>query len=911
VPIGRLTEELGSERGDDDPRADRGGASALKVQVSRLRSALGGAATITGSSVGYRLEVSPAAIDLVRFEQAIEDARRNRHGRSRRAAAAARAALELWRGAPFGGTGEPPIGSALASQSTRLVELRLEALELRLEADGELGGSTDLIAELEALVAEHPYRERLWRELMLALYHADRQADALAAYHRARRALDEELGVDPGEELVTLEAAILRHDVPARLPPQRRHNLPSPVTSFIGRETELANANALLAHARLVTLTGIGGVGKTRLGLELARSAIDDVADGVWFVDLARLADPQLVATEVAAALGVPEDAARTAVARLVDHLGQREALLVLDNCEHLAEACASLARTLLERSPATRILATSRVPLGVAGEVALPVAPMTLATDAVTLFLERARAASPGLAVDAGDAGVVGRICEVLEGLPLAIELAAARARSLALPDIADRLRDRFRFLVSWRRLTDARHGTLREAMDWSYELLAPAERLVLERLSVFAGAFDLDAATAVAAIGSEEAALDAIERLIDASLVVTIRSPGSPMRYRLLETVRQHAAERLAEAGDEAATQERHAHFYAAFAAAADLGHRDGDDERRALERLAGGRDNIRAALGWLHDQGEWVELLRVGEALWRYWWVRGEALEGRGWLERAIVLPDRLGSTPPDADTSRLLGDALRGLAALAWSQGDFDAARAAALRAEALFDKLHDALGQGRCWNTIGVIEHGRRDFPGARIAFERSIALLRAADVEPVRRAQLLATSMDNLGSVFYETGDTARAIDLYQQARDLHATEGQGAETALMDLHLGRAAVTAGNLANASGLLASATRHYSALGFLQYTTECLEGIGSLAIARGDHRMAAIEFGAASRLREQTRTPYWGRMEAEALRHSEDARAALGDAAFEAAWEIGRADPQGAVARGLDWVTAGL
>jgi predicted ATPase/DNA-binding SARP family transcriptional activator len=903
-----------------DDRAD-GGAAAIKVPASRLRSALGAAASISRSGAGYRLEVPTQAVDVVRFERHIADAREQRTSRPQRAARAARAALELWRGEPFAGAGEPATGGALAAHAARLRELRLEALDLRIEADLALGAATELIGELESLLAEHPYRESSWRHLMLALYRADRQADALAAFHRARQALDDELGIEPGAELVALEAAILRHDIPPVVPPERRQTLPAVVTSFVGREAEVGDVLALLRRARLVTLTGVGGVGKTRLGLEAARAAAGDTADGGWFVDLARLADPDLVPAEVSAALNVPEDAGRGPVERLIDHLRERETLLLLDNCEHLLAACAALARTLLEQCPAVHILATSRAPLGIAGESLYPVPPMTVATDAVSLFLERARTASPGLALGATDGAVIERICEDLEGLPLPIELAAARARSLTLPDIADRLRDRFRFLVSWRRISESRHRTLREAMDWSYDLLEPGERQLIERLSVFAGGFDLAAAAAIAgdAGGTDAATLDGLERLMDASLVTspsTRSASAGHRRYRLLETVRQHAAERLAAAGEDEPARERHARYYAALAVSADLSRVDGEEERLAIERLETDRDNIRVALAWLRDRGDWRELLLVVEALWRYWWVRGEAIEGRTWLERAVAMRDAYAAEvtaaePAHDGTDRLLGDSLRGLAALTWSQGDFDAARAAAIRAEGLFAELDDSLGQGRSWNTIGVIEHAVHDVAAARRAFERSIALLRSADAEPVRRAQLLATSMDNLGSTYYETGETARAIELFTAAKTLHATEGQGAETALMDLHLGRAAAGAGNVTQAASLLAKATEHYGGLGFVQYTTECLEGVASLAIVRGDYVVAATSLGAASRMREQTVTPYWGRMEAEADAHAARARSALGDAKFEAAWSSGRTDPEQATASALAWVKAAI
>jgi predicted ATPase/DNA-binding SARP family transcriptional activator len=898
IAADRLIEEL---RGDDPTESARG---TLKVQVSRLRSALGAAAAIHGSTAGYTLDVDPGAVDAGRFGGLIGDARRFLARNPGRAAAAAASALGLWRGEPFG---ELAGDGVLAVEATRLAELRMEALELRLEADLRLGRSSELVAELEVLVAEHPHRERLWRQLMLALYRAGRQADALAAYHRARRALMRELGVEPGPELAELEAAILRQDVPFDAPADSGRGLPMPITSFVGRQGELADVGRLLARARLVTLTGVGGVGKTRLGLEAARTILDDLADGAWFVDLARLAAPELVAGEVAVALGVADEAGTQPTDRLVGYLREREALIVLDNCEHLVEACGALARVVLAQGPGVRILATSRVPLGVGGEVVYPVPPMSLSSDgagggvgrseAAALFLERAIAANPAMAVERVDGEVVERICADLEGLPLALELAAARTRSLALPEIAGRLRDRFRFLVSWRRLATARHQTLREAMDWSYELLAPDARRVLDRLSVCAGGCDLAAATAICEMADDMVTLDAIERLLDASLVTPIRTPSGTSRYQLLETVREYGAARLAESGELAAARQAHARHYAALAVAAALPIRTGADGSEYLARLATERDNLRAALGWLRDAGDPVELLRVTEALWWYWWVRAEATEGRTWLTAAIAGAGGAAA----AKEPGMRAAALLGLSGLAWSEGDFDAAASAAYEGEALFEKLHNDAECGRAWNFIGVIEGGRRDTTRAIMAFDRSIELYRAAaDIAPEARARGLATALDNRASAALDRNDLVAAERGFEEARSVYAAQNPGKETAMYDLHLGTVAALQGRLREARPLLAQALEHYGSEGFLQYTTECLESIAWIANADGQHRDAATLLGAANRLRERTKTPMWGRSGERIDGQAAIARGALGEAAYEAAWEAGREDPEASV-----------
>jgi predicted ATPase/DNA-binding SARP family transcriptional activator len=908
VPAERLIEELWAGS------PPRGAATTLKVHVSRLRGALGSAARIRGSTDGYAFDADADTVDVVRFERGIDEARGLLAGSPRRASAAAREALRMWRGEPFGEVGGEGV---LATHATRLHELRLEALELRIGADLRIGRAAELVGELEALVAEHPYRERLWHHLMLALYRSDRQADALAAYHRARSALAEELGVEPAPELVELEAAILRQEVPGAVPPDHAgHNLPAEITSFIGRREELATIARLLGEARLVTLTGVGGVGKTRLGLEAARAALDRFADGAWFVDLARLSAPDLVPAEVASALDVPEDAASTPTDRLVAHLKDREALLVLDNCEHLVEACAALVQRLLASCPAVRVLATSRVALGVAGERVDPVPPLSLSVpasadgnprgDAVALFLDRARAARPGIALDTAAAELVERICADLDGLPLAIELAAARARSLALPDIAARLSDRFRFLVSWRRVATARHRTLREAMDWSYELLGGDERALLERLAVFAGGFDLEAAAAVSGAGDEADVLDRLERLMDASLVSPRHAEDGPSRYDVLETVRQYAADRLQAGGSEADVRGMHAAHYLAMSAAAATPIRDGPDGERWLARLSTDRDNIRAALSWLRAAGHAADLLRMAEGLWWYWWMRGEAAEGRGWLEAAVGGPD----DPPDADPA-LIAAGLSGLAGLSWSQGDFDAARAYALRADAILEEIHDDLRRGGAWNTIGVIEHARRDLPAARLAFERSIELMRSgAAPSEAERGRRMAKPVDNLGYVLLDSDDLDGAVRLFEEARRLHLEVGGGEEGALFDLHQAWAEILRGRHDEAAPLLVRALRYYRSVGFLQYTTECLDEIGLVAIAWGRHDEAAVILAAASRLRERTSTPFWGRAREEFERGTAIARAALGDAAYEVAFDTGWNAPEASIDRALELVTTG-
>ena len=547
ISADRLIDELWSGEPPD------GAAITLRSYVSRLRNAFGDPSPIEHLGTGYALRIERDRVDALAFERlAREGDRALERRRFRVAARLFDAALALWSGEPFGGLA---VDGTLRGESVRLGELRLHVVEQRFEALLAVGGASGLVDELEGLVAEHPYRERLWRDLMLALYRSDRQADALAAYHRARSALDEQLGIEPGEQLAELERAILRHEVPeAEATEAARSTIPAPLTSFVGREAALRDVAELVGSHRLVTLAGVGGAGKTRLAIEVGQRMADDFSDGAAFVDLAAVSEPDLLVPQVAAAIGLGEGPGAP-IDRVAAALRDRETLLILDNCEHVRDATAAMTQRLLQDGPDVRVLATSREILGVAGEAAYTVTPLEApgedatpaeirGAEAVQLLLARI-ARAPG---DLGDDGLrtAARICRDLDGLPLAIELAAARTTALTLDEIAARLADRFRFLVSWRRLAPARHQTLREAMDWSFDLLAPPEQRLLAALSVFPGPFTLGGVAEVCLDGDDDTALHLIERLVHASLVVATEADGQ-MRYGLLATVRQYAAERL----------------------------------------------------------------------------------------------------------------------------------------------------------------------------------------------------------------------------------------------------------------------------------------------------------------------------------------------------------------------------
>jgi predicted ATPase/DNA-binding SARP family transcriptional activator len=655
VPAGRLVEEVW--RGRPPP----GAAKTLRSYVSRLRSALAPEVAVVPRGGGYALSAGSSEVDVGRFERLVAEGQGLLGGGEAAAAGNRfREALGLWRGPAFADVAEV---EPLAREASRLEELRLVAVEGRLEADLAAGSHAEVAGELERLVAEYSLRERLWWLLMLALYRGGRQAEALAAYRRARGVLAGELGLEPGPELQELERAVLRHEVPPVAPQGNRHNLPAPLTSFVGRDQDLAMLGKLMGEGRLVTLTGTGGAGKTRLAVEFASGVVERFADGVWLAELAGISDPGLVGAQVMEALGVRQAGDVPVLEALRFRLRTADLLLVLDNCEHLLDACVQLAGALLAAAPGLRVLATSREPLGIPGEAACPVPPLALpaamadavaiaGAPAVRLFLDRAAAARGGAGVAGAPVAVVGRICRELDGLPLAIELAAARAGTLSVEEVQAHLADRFAFLAYRRPAADPRHQGLQAAIGWSYELLPEAEQDVFGQLSVFAGGFGLAQAAQVCCGGDEAAAFDLVDRLASKSLVAADTTEGQT-RYRLLETIRHYAAARLAETGNAGGARRRHAEAFLTLA-----------ERERDLAVLAREHDNFRAALGWALAGDSLTGDSQIGQrlagALGGFWLARGFLQEARHWLEGALAT----GPAEPrlHADLLRLLGMAL---------------------------------------------------------------------------------------------------------------------------------------------------------------------------------------------------------------------------------------------------------
>ena len=888
VPVARLIDELW----DGDPPASA--EASLRASVSKLRAALQTDA-LSRSAAGYTLDARSDSVDAKRFEALVREGHEALSaGRMRDAATRLGSALAIWQSEPFEGA----TGGALGLEAERLTEIRLSALEGRLEAELELGRAVELVEELERLVRTHPYRERVWRQLMFALYRSGRQADALAAYGRARTRLHDDLGLEPSDELRRLEQEILRHEVPpARLGEEVRRELPTPLTTFVGRDGELAEIGHLLGETRLVTLTGVGGTGKTRLAIEAATRLTRDVTSRVVFVDLAPVTDPALVTSYVAGTLDIRENARTHVVDQLVGRLRDAECLLVLDNCEHLRDACAALVTVLLTGCPAVRILATSREPLGVAGETDYPVPPLGLPpheaeidglrrSEAVRLFLARAREARPRLEDTDEALAIVGGIVRDLDGLPLALELAAARAKALSLDEIAAGLADRFRFLVSWRRLTAARHRTLREAMDWSYDLLADDERQFLASLSVFAGGFSRAAAADVCLDGDSDRALSLLARLVDASLVLADEQHDG-MRYRLLETVRQYGAARLDEDGLTLATRSRHAAHFTEFVELAWRQQRyvDLDAYVRSLERET---DNLRAALAWSRDSGDADQALRLARATWLLWWIRGRAGEGRRWLEGALALGE-------DADPL-LRAEALEGAAGLAWTQGDLDSAEELADRARQLFVAADDARGEYGALTILGHVAYGRARFDLAEQLFDGTTSAAERIENDDVRR-QNVALTQHNLGSVAFARGDLVRASEQYEAAASLYEAMRDDGGVALSKLFLGLVEAEAGRVEAAARLLKGALVFYREMGFDHYTLVGLEGAAVVAHLRGRVPDGTRVLAGAAAMRERLGDIVGGVPQDRREQIILAAKERLGESAFEVLWDEGRSLPE--------------
>lgn len=680
------------------------------------------------------------------------------------------------------------------------------------------------------------------------------------------------------------------------------NNLPSELSSFVGREKELAEVERLLVEgARLITLTGPGGCGKTRLALAVAKDVAGGFEDGVWLVELASLSDPALVAQAVASALKVREAPGRSLTEMLVKYLEPKKTLLVFDNCEHLIEECAALADALLRACPEVRILATSREALSIAGESAWlvpslfvpdpeqlpPVEELLARYEAIRLFVERAKAVVSTFELTEHNAPVVARLCRRLDGMPLAIELAAARARVLSVEQIASRLDDCFGLLTGGSRTTLPRHQTLRATIGWSYELLSERERVLFRRLSVFAGGLTLEAAAEVCAGENLERdeVLDLLTHLVDKSLVLVAEQRGGEARYRLLETVRQYGLEWLEGSGEAGVIlHHRHALWYLALAERAEQGL-SGPDQLRLLARLETEHDNLRAALRWSLEGGEAEELgLRLAAVLWSFWYTRGHLSEGRGWLERAI--------SESGPAMTRTKAKALGGAGYIALFQGEHRAAKGFLEEGLALYRELGDKEGIASSLIYLGFVAVlSQRDLETVPALHEEAMGL--KSEIEDRR---VLANLLLFSGLVAVSQRDMERAIALTEESLALFRQIGdlQGVGHCLNNL--GLATLNQADYDRASLLMRENLQIAWESDYKLAIQYSFFGLAGVATSRTQPARAARLWGAAEAMGEtsgiqlsplaRSHTNYDGYLAA--------ARAGLDEAAFTAAWAEGRA-----------------
>jgi predicted ATPase/DNA-binding SARP family transcriptional activator/DNA-binding CsgD family transcriptional regulator len=867
-----------------------------------------------GSASGYlrlrgeNLALCPEGVvwvDVEAFEQAASTARHALEPQ------AYRAAIDLYSGELL------PQDRYEGWAEERRAQLRGLYLSLLLEVSAlyeERKEFGEAIEALGRLVGEDPTREEAHVGLMRLYALLGRRREALSQYERLRDTLIREFGVEPEEATVRLHEEIWAGTFPPAHSPlpvgfapgeppspaeTAKHNLSLARTSFIGRERETLEVKRLLSMTRLLTLTGAGGCGKTRLALKVASELAGAYPDGAWLVELGMLSEGELVPQAVSSALGVREEPGRPLTETLKDTLRARQMLLVLDNCEHLIEGVVHLVDALLGTCPRLRVLATSRETLNVADEVNWVVPSLTVPDsrqkastaeqlegyESVRLFIERARQRDPAFVVTPRNGQAVVEVCRRLDGIPLAVELAAARVGVLSAEQISSRLDHPLKLLTAGGRSASPRHRTLRATLDWSHELLDEPERELFGQLSVFAGGLTLEAAEAVGAgsgIGEDDV-LDLLSRLVDKSLVVAEAGAQGASRYRMLDPVRLYARERLEESGKAEEVRRRHASFFLALAEEAEPELR-GPWQAAWVKKLEREQDNLRAAMAWLlGPSGELEEAARLGWALWLFWWVRGRFTEGRSWMEEALAK----GSAMPAMARARALF--VAGM--MADGQADLRSAQPLIEEGLGLFRELGDKLGHACALGSAGLVEFGRGRNERGITLFEEAVDLFFEAG-ETFAAAFMLNFS----AAVRLKEGSNARAKRLAEQALRVFREIGgkQGISVALYILAM--VAQAEGDYERARRLLQEGIKPAAEVGDESNVAYCLQGLAALAASEGGVARAARLWGAAEALLES--------IEATAYAHAPDhslyqgqvsaARAELDEAAWQAAWAEGQA-----------------
>jgi predicted ATPase/DNA-binding SARP family transcriptional activator len=824
----------------------------LRRSLNNLRKVLGehGVRLIAQTPRRIAMDISGAACDVIRFDAAIAQGD----------IASLREAVDLYRGPLLQDCDEEWV----LPERTAREQQYLTALETLAAHAAEQNDLQEAIRCLRLVVTADPFRESAQRALLEALASSGDLSAVTLAYRQLRLRLHDELQTEPAPETTALYQQ-LRAAVRSRLTPveegcrdgarSSRLHVPRPISDLVGRTREINGVASLLgASSRLVTLTGSGGIGKTRLSIAVAEAAAAEFSCGLWFVDLAPLTNGTLVPQVVANRLGVREDPRRSLTEAVADFLAAKRALLILDNCEHLLGPCARFADLLLQTCPNLRILTTSRQPLGITGENVYHVSPLGLPAaeeqtsaiahkiweaDSVRLFVERAKNASAAFLLTDRNAEAIAQVCRRLDGIPLAIELAAARIRALSVEQIASRLNDRFRLLVSGSATALPRHQTLRACTDWSYDLLTEPERALFRRLSVFAGGWTLDAAEVVCAGNGVEpdAILDLLSALIDKSLVDVEGGKGTEARYRLLETIREYAAQqRLLESGEATESRQRHLEY---FLHLAEEGV-DGAGATRAsrFDRLEAEHDNLRAALEWSLEEPSGGQMsLRFVGALWPFWEARGHIAEGRQLTEAALAHP----GTERQPTSAR--AKALLAAASLSAGQSDFGAGDVWSEESLAIYQELGDRAGQSAVLMDRGqrLLHSQGRTEPG-RAEFERSLALRRE-----LGDAHGVAECLNHLGRLAWQQGDTAEAQQLMQEALHLSRSVGNTGQAAFALTNLGQLAADRDDWNAARPLLEEAVSLNGVLKDKRHQAGNLQLLANEALAHGDLELARAAY----------------------------------------------------------------
>jgi predicted ATPase/DNA-binding SARP family transcriptional activator/Tfp pilus assembly protein PilF len=815
--------------GESPPASAR---SLVQVYVSQLRKALPAGIEVVTRRGAYAVELEPEQLDAARFEHLLgECGTARQRGNAALAASLAERALGLWRGRAYGDLAYEEVASG---ESERLEELRLVAAEERIEAELDLGRHDDALAEVLRMAREHPYRERMQGQAMVALYRCGRQSEALEHYADLRARLREEAGLEPGPALRELQRRILQHDPGLTAAAQSAPaavNLPMPPTQLVGRERELDELRALLDRrdARLITLTGAGGSGKTRLALEAARRVAGSFANGVTVAELAPLRDPALVLPTIARALGVADDSDEAPLEALAAALAPQELLLVVDNAEHVRAAAPSFAQ-LVARAPRLTLLVTSRVVLHVSGEQVFSVAPLA-EDDALDLFVQRTRLRDPTFANTPEVETDAREICRRVDCLPLAVELAAARVGTLTPRALLERLGTRLGLLTGGPRDLPARQQTLRETIAWSVDLLEQEERRALARLSVFPAGASLETAERVC-----DASLDTISALVDHHLVQRAERAGR-QRLLLLETIHEYAAGLLeADPAELELARRRHAEWCRELVEEA-APHLSGDRQSEWLHVLENEHDSFRAALDYLRETGERELELALAVPLSRFWYVRGYVVEGRRRLEGAL---DRAQDRPPDERRR-----AFTAAASLALLQGDYDAARRFAE------DALEAARATGEprllanAFSNLGAIVLAAGDPDRAASALEQAVQLAREAGDE-----RIAALAINNLGDLALTNGDYERAGPLFEESLGLLRALSDTANIARSLFNNGAIELMQGRIAAATERFRESLALSRSTGDQEDTAWSLLGLAATDVEEGHGARGAVLLGAA-------------------------------------------------------------